>query len=165
MQINNLKYSLITLAVLALMVGGYDVLAQSNYTPVTQGGNSGNPLGKLQLAPKGEDADGNNKRLSEQDFIQIDPLNPDLTRNFRLYGSSVFDNLTVTGEAYFNKGVSVGFDEPVTFAGGDPLLQVNGYILIQELAHPDCVDTASCMAIPDENLCVNDYGIVQRCTI
>ncbi len=121
--------------------------------PVTTDGNSGINISKLQLAPK---KDG-------QKLINIEfDSQFDNGLNFRVFGTSILDNLISIGDTFFEKPIAVGYATEQAGSGATEL-KVNGNIVIKELADPACIDQASCDAIADVELCANDFGVLLRC--
>ena len=139
------------IAFLLILVFSSDVLAIIP-KPLSIKGDPDAGISRFQLSPK-------------QDFLDNNYLKDTLGSNFRVKGSSVFDNITLLGNAFFNQKLYVGFDSPgAAEAGGNNAeLQINGNLVIQELAHPDCIsDPSTCAGIPDTTLHANDFGVLVR---
>ena len=125
--------------------------------------NSGASISRLQLAPKNDKPSYPDAHLNNGDFdgkYNNDGL------NFRVYGTSILDNIISIGDAFFDDHVSVGYTS-ISAGTSSTELMVNGHIMVKELADPLCNGTAVinqtvCNAIPQVALCTNVFGVLVR---
>src|SRR5690554_3011280 len=125
---------------------------------LTKDGNLGGgvTLGEFQLAPKQNQGQGSMGSLGNSSFF-----GSSVPKIFRLMGSSIFDFIAVHRDASVKK-LYAGFTQFQQEGGGGfsqpsssvPVLQVNGTIMVKDLANPS--------AAPLAPVCVNDAGIFTR---
>ena len=156
---------LVSSIVTFLLVGSLalDVSAQTGSTALENrflhtGGNSGTgqpgllDIVEFELAPKTLQSTGLNLGLTQI----LNPLEIGNAIIFRIYGTSIFDDVI----AYRNAGIKTlfaGFTTAQPFSSGDPVLQVNGSIQVEELSHSD---PSGYMEV-----CVDDFGTMIICTV
>ncbi len=134
------------------------VVSLSSYTAdaqfLTQDGNIGTVpnIAALDLIPKPV-RDSNLLGLFSN---SLGFLNNSYNILFRNYGSAILDQFVAFNNASFDN-LFVGFSGPQTFTDTDAKLQVDGRIVIGALADPT--------APPLEEVCVNDFGKFERCSV
>jgi len=159
-HLNNTHWKHIKLGILSALVivlvviAGQSFANNLNNTFLTSSGekSKSSPLAKFQLKSALDSAGEN--------------LYGNQGLNFRVTGMTLLDNVSTIGNTLFNDKFFVGFSDPTTVPTQNADLQVNGSIVIQELAHPSCISSPSlCDTLPEVPLCTNDYGILQRCAV